>query len=86
MREWCKCVVLGGGENHRIKRFEDIEAWQVARELMRKVYAATKTGMFQEDFFLRDQTRDRAGSEMHNLAEGLEAGTHPEFTRLLSGA
>jgi hypothetical protein len=26
----------------RIERFEDIEAWQLARELTRKVYSLTK--------------------------------------------
>ncbi len=27
----------------RIERFEDIETWQLARELTRKVYGLTKT-------------------------------------------
>jgi len=41
-----------------IKRFEDIEAWQLARELTCKVYAVTKNGLFAKDFCLKDQIRD----------------------------
>jgi hypothetical protein len=29
-------------KNMKIERFEDIEAWQLARELTRKVYESTK--------------------------------------------
>ena len=69
-----------------IKRFEDIEAWQLARELTSKVYAATRTGAFAKDFCLKDQIRDAAGSAMHNIAEGFDGGSHPEFARFLSYA
>ena len=69
-----------------IRRFEDIEAWQLARELTRKVYGATKTGSFAKDFSLKDQIRAAAGSVMHNIAEGFDAGTHPEFARFLGYA
>lgn len=34
----------------RIKRFEDIEAWQLARELARKVYRLTKKPRFAKDY------------------------------------
>jgi four helix bundle protein len=70
----------------KITRFEDIEAWQLARELTRKVYAATKTGAFSKDFCLRDQIRDAAGSSMHNIAEGFDGGSHAEFARFLGYA
>ncbi|MCP4368457.1 MAG: four helix bundle protein [Deltaproteobacteria bacterium] len=39
----------------RIERFEDIEAWQLARELTRKVYELTKKDKFARDFGLRRQ-------------------------------
>ena len=67
----------------RIERFEDIEAWQLARELARKVYGMTKKTEFARDFGLRGQIRDAAGSSMHNIAEGFDSETNPEFVRFL---
>lgn len=67
----------------KIERFEDIRAWQVARELANMVYDVTNEGTFARDFGLRDQIRDAAGSVMHNIAEGFEAGTDAEFARFL---
>ena len=39
----------------KIERFEDIEAWQAARELMRMVYVVSTRGSFAKDYRLRDQ-------------------------------
>ena len=36
----------------RIERFEDIEAWQLARELALRVYGLTKKAKFARDFGL----------------------------------
>ena len=55
---------------------KDIEAWQMARELTRKVYHLTKKLGFAKDYGLKRQTRlpdggqvqDAAGSSMHNIA------------------
>ena len=69
-----------------ITRFEDIEAWQLARELTRKTYMVTKKEAFFKDFCLRDQIRAAVGSIMHNIAEGFDAGTHAEFARFLGYA
>jgi four helix bundle protein len=67
----------------KIERFEDIEAWQLARELALKVYGLTKKGDFARDFGLRKQIQDAAGSSMHNTAEGFDSETNPEFIRFL---
>ena len=67
----------------RIDRFEDIEAWKLARELTRKVYALTKKVKFARDFGLKGQIQDAAGSSMHNIAEGFDSETNPEFVRFL---
>jgi four helix bundle protein len=67
----------------RIKRFEDIEAWQLARQLACKVYGLTKKTKFARDFGLRGQIQDAAGSSMHNIAEGFDSETNPEFVRFL---
>ena len=66
-----------------IKRFEDIEAWQLARELTRKVYRLTKKPRFEKDYGLKKQIQDAAGSSMHNIAEGFDSETNPEFIRFL---
>jgi len=67
----------------KITRFEDIEGWQLGRELTRKIYSITKSGEFAKDFGLRDQIRRASGSVMHNIAEGFDAGSNPEFIRFL---
>lgn len=66
-----------------IKRFEDIESWQLARELTRMVYQLTENEKIGRDFGLKDQITRAAGSVMHNIAEGFDAGTNPEFIRFL---
>ena len=67
----------------KIERFEDIEAWQLSRELTRKVYGLTKKPKFARDFGLKRQIQDAAGSSMHNIAEGFDSETNPEFVRFL---
>ena len=67
----------------RIDRFEDIEAWQLARELARKVYDLTKKANFVRDFGLKGQIQNAAGSSMHNIAEGIDAESKPKFIRFL---
>jgi len=67
----------------KIERFEDIEAWQLARELTRKVYRLTKKPAFAKDYGLKKQIQDAAGSSMHNIAEGFDAETNAEFIRFL---
>ena len=68
------------------KEFEDIQAWQTARELTRGVYKCSKTGPFARDFALRDQVRRAASSVMSNIAEGFERGGNAEFIQFLTVA
>lgn len=67
-----------------ITRFEDIEAWQLGRELRRTIYAVAKAGEFAKDFPLRDQIRRAAISVTANIAEGFERGGTREFIQFLS--
>jgi four helix bundle protein len=69
-----------------IKRFEDIEGWQKARELAKAVYAVTNLGEFARDFGLKDQMRRAAVSVMSNIAEGYGRGGNKEFLQYLSQA
>ena len=70
----------------KIERFEDIAAWQKARELTREIYCITKSGEFAHDFGLRDQIRRAAVSIMSNIAEGFERGGDKEFGQFLAVA
>ncbi len=67
----------------KIERFEDIEAWQLARELTRKVYCLGRKSRFAKDHGLKRQIQDAAGSSMHNIAEGFDSETNAEFIRFL---
>jgi len=55
----------------------------LARELTRKVYGLTKKTAFASDFGLKRQIQDAAGSSMHNIVEGFDSETNPEFVRFL---
>jgi four helix bundle protein len=70
----------------RIDRFEDIEGWQFARQLTVAVYRATKTSDFSKDRELRNQICAASGSAMHNIAEGFDSGSNPDFARFLGYA
>ena len=67
-----------------IQKFEEIEAWQKARELTRMVYAISNKGAFAKDFSLRDQMRRASVSIMSNIAEGFERSGSAEFIQFLS--
>ena len=66
-----------------INRFEDLIAWQKARQLVAAVYGVTTKGAFAKDYGLRDQVQRSAVSIMSNIAEGFDRGSHPEFHRFL---
>ena len=70
----------------RIARFEDIEAWKLARALTNAIYDASKVGPFAKDFELRDQIRRASVSTMSNIAEGFERGGDQEFIQHLATA
>ena len=69
-----------------IQKFEDIQAWQQARELTRRMYDCTRLGDFAKDFGLRDQVQRAAVSVMANIAEGFERDGRREFIQFLSQA
>ncbi|MBV7337676.1 four helix bundle protein [Chloroflexi bacterium TSY] len=66
-----------------ITRFEDIQGWKMARQLTNLVYSLSNKQPFGRDFGLKDQIRRASGSIMHNIAEGFDAGSDPEFIRFL---
>jgi len=66
-----------------IKNFEELKAWQKARELAGYVCGLTRQDKFSRDYGLRDQIQRASSSAMHNIAEGFESGSDPEFVRFL---
>jgi four helix bundle protein len=79
-------MVRGGQPEMKIERFEDIEAWKAARELVRDVYQVSRNERFERDFGLRDQVRRAAVSVMANIAEGFDGRSAQEFIRFLGYA
>jgi len=70
----------------KIEKFEDLIAWQKARELTRAIYEATQQGAFAKDYGLSSQIQRAAVSIMSNIAEGFERGGRGEFHQFLSTA
>jgi four helix bundle protein len=70
----------------KIERFEDLVAWQKARELTREIYRISRQGAFAKDFGLSGQIQRAAVSVMPNIAEGFERGGRGEFAQFLSTA
>jgi four helix bundle protein len=70
----------------KVRRFEDLICWQKARSLANTIHGLTRHPDFSKDFRLWGQILDAVGSVMHNIAEGCDAGTDPEFIRFLKMA
>jgi four helix bundle protein len=66
-----------------IGRFEDIKAWQKARDLAKQIYETTCQGDFAKDYSLKDQIRRASVSIMSNIAEGYARQTDKEFIQFL---
>ncbi len=69
-----------------IKRFEEINAWKKARDLVKAVYEASSQSAFSKDYALKDQIRRSAISTVSNIAEGFERDGNKEFVSFLSVA
>jgi four helix bundle protein len=70
----------------KVERFEELIAWQKARELTRMIYEATRQGHFAKDYSLSGQIQRAAVSIMSNIAGGFERGGRGEFHQFLSTA
>lgn len=61
-----------------IRRFEDLEVWQVARELAKGVYRASQTQKLRDDYPLMNQMKRAAVSISSNIAEGYQRGSRKQ--------
>lgn len=66
-----------------IRRFEEIQAWQKARELVREVYKLCDEERLSRDYGLRNQVCRAAVSSMSNIAEGFGRGSPRDFAHFL---
>lgn len=64
----------------KISSFEDIIAWQKAKELSVAVYRFTAQS---KDYGYKDQLQRASVSVMNNIAEGFERQTNKEFKQFL---
>lgn len=69
-----------------LTRFEDIEAWQLGRELKRSIYTSSRKVDFSRDYALQDQIRRAAISVTANIAEGFGRGGNREFIQFSSNS
>ncbi|MBL0130065.1 MAG: four helix bundle protein [Chitinophagaceae bacterium] len=68
-----------------ITKFEELEVWQLARELANQIFELfTSSEAFSRDFKLRDQINGSSGSVMDNIAEGFERSGRNEFINFLT--
>jgi len=67
-----------------INRFEDLEIWQLARNLYRKISRLAEKIRKNHDYRFADQMKAAAGSIMDNIAEGFERNSRLEFLNSLS--
>ncbi|HLN73001.1 MAG: four helix bundle protein [Methylococcaceae bacterium] len=67
-----------------IERFEDVKAWQSARELCKIIHHFTLRTSFSKDYQLVGQIKGSSGSIIDNIAEGFERNGNNEFLQFLS--
>lgn len=69
-----------------IKKYEDIIAWQEARNLVASIHKLTNSVALAKDSSMRDQLQRASISAMTNVAEGFDCESKAEFARLLGVA
>lgn len=68
-----------------VERFEDLEAWKLAREVTNDIFRLAQTNeFFARDYGLRDQINRSSISVMSNIAEGFERNGTKEFINFLA--
>ena len=73
-----------GGRVSTFNKFEEIKAWQKAREITKEVYSICKNDKIAKDFSLVDQMKRCSVSIMANIAEGHGRRTGAEFANFLN--
>ena len=66
-----------------IRRFEDLEIWQLSRKLCQVIHSYIDRKEFAKDYKLVNQINGASGSVMDNIAEGFDRGSRKEFLNFL---
>lgn len=65
------------------QKFEEIQAWKLARVLANRIYDVTSQPDFSHDYGLRYQIQRASISILSNIAEGFERSGDKEFVQFL---
>ncbi|MGH2574977.1 MAG: four helix bundle protein [Ignavibacteria bacterium] len=66
-----------------INRFEDVQVWQLSRELVKDIYDITSCDSLIKDYSFKNQITRASLSIMSNIAEGFERKSNKEFIQFL---
>jgi four helix bundle protein len=66
-----------------IRKFEELEIWQLAKEIYEKVSPLSEKMRKNKDFRFAEQIKSSAGSVMDNIGEGFERSSRLEFINSL---
>lgn len=67
-----------------VKKFEDLEIWNKAREICRDIYEIKERTDLKTGYKLYNQINGSTGSTMDNIAEGFERNGNKQFHQFLS--
>ena len=67
-----------------VNTFEELDIWQLGREICHDVWDKFENTSLGRDFELRNQMNGSSGSIMDNIAEGFERNGRKEFIQFLS--
>ena len=68
----------------KINKFEDLECWQISRNLTKSIYEFVKRPEFSKDYRLTGQITGASISIMNNICEGFDSKSNKEFIRFLT--
>lgn len=68
----------------KIEKFEDLEIWNIAREICIDIEKLFETTNLGKRYTIKDQMDRSSGSIMDNIAEGFERNGNREFINFLS--
>lgn len=66
------------------KSFEDIDAWQKARELTGLIYSISNSEIFSHDFAMKNQIRRAALMAMTSISDGFCRESNQDFQHCLA--
>lgn len=67
----------------KAEKFEDLRVWKMARNLTNEIYELKEQIIKRREYGLYDQISRSSSSVMHNIAEGFESESDPQFIRYL---